>query len=76
LSEAGPGGAKQFAVRGLREGWAWTPRHWVEVTEDTGVGNPANATAEKGSRFFAAVTQQIAAFLKELADADPAALYE
>jgi creatinine amidohydrolase len=76
LAEAGPGKAKQFKVRGFREGWAWTPRHWIEVTEDTGVGNPAKATAEKGSRFLAAVTEQISAFLKELADADPAALYE
>ncbi|HVT38018.1 MAG TPA: creatininase family protein [Gemmatimonadaceae bacterium] len=76
LAEAGPGTAKQFKVRGLREGWAWTPRHWIEVTEDTGVGNPAKATAEKGRRYFGAVTQRIAAFLKELADADPAALYE
>jgi creatinine amidohydrolase len=76
LTEAGPGKAKQFTVRGLREGWAWTPRHWVEVTEDTGVGNPSRATVENGSRFFAAVTEQIAAFLNELSRADPAALYE
>ena len=76
LEQAGSGRAKRFAVQGFRDGWAWTPRHWIEVTEDTGVGNPAAASAEKGSRFFTAVTERIAGFLKELAESDPAALYE
>ena len=75
LAEAGPGRAKRFRVQGLREGWAWAPRHWVEVTDDTGVGNPAAATAEKGARFFAAVTARIGGFLAELAAADPHDLY-
>ncbi|MEO8201644.1 MAG: creatininase family protein, partial [Gemmatimonadota bacterium] len=37
LSDAGPGTAHGFAITGLREGWAWAPRHWVQVTDDTGV---------------------------------------
>lgn len=76
LEAAGPGSARPFRVRAFREGWAWTPRHWIEATEDTGVGDPAAATAEKGRRFFDAVTERIAGFLTELAAADPAALYE
>jgi hypothetical protein len=40
------------------------------------VGNPAEATAAKGARFFEAVTQRIAGFLVELAQADPEHLYE
>ena len=76
LNEAGPGRARRFKVRGLREGWAWAPRAWTQVTEDTGVGNPAHATAEKGARFFEAVTQQIGGFLAELAAADFENLYE
>jgi creatinine amidohydrolase len=75
LAEAGPGRARRFRVQGLREGWAWAPRHWVEVTDDTGVGNPAAAAAEKGAKFFAAVTARIGGFLVELAAADPNDLY-
>lgn len=76
LDEAGPGRARRFKVQGLREGWAWAPRAWTRVTDDTGVGNPTEATAAKGARFFEAVTQRIAGFLVELAQADPENLYE
>lgn len=75
LSTAGPGRAKPFRVTGLREGWAWAPRHWTEVTDDTGVGNPAAATADKGERFVRAVVERIGGFLVELAAADPDAMY-
>ena len=76
LGEAGPGTARRFRVHGLREGWAWAPRRWTEVTDDTGVGNPGKATAEKGRVYFDAVCRQIADFLVELAEADPKAMYE
>lgn len=76
VSEAGPGRARRAHVKGFREGWAWTPRHWVQVTSDTGVGNPAAATREKGAAFLEAVVAQFAGFLVELAAADPAAMYE
>jgi creatinine amidohydrolase len=76
LPEAGSGKAKTFKISGFREGWAWAPRKWREVTEDTGVGNPAKATAEKGQRYVAAVTGKIGDFLVELARADPAKMYE
>lgn len=76
LETAGPGRARRFRLRGLREGVAWTPRQWTQVTDDTGVGNPANSTADKGRRFFDAACSRIADFLVELAQADPAAMYE
>lgn len=76
LDEAGDGKAKKFRVAGLREGWAWAPREWTKVTEDTGVGNPAAATAEKGKRFLDAVTARISGFLVELASADLGKMYE
>lgn len=75
LSDAGPGNARPFGIVALREGWAWTPRSWVDVTDDTGVGNPAAATAGKGARFTKAVVERLSQFLVELAEADPAALY-
>jgi creatinine amidohydrolase len=76
LPEAGPGHARRFKVAGLREGWAWAPRQWRQVTDDTGVGNPAGATAEKGRKYVEAVSEKIAGFLVELARADAAKLYE
>lgn len=76
LSEAGPGAARRFKLAAIREGWAWAPRQWRQVTDDTGVGNPTAATADKGRRYLAAVTEKIAAFLVELATADPKSLYE
>jgi creatinine amidohydrolase len=75
LSEAGDGHARRFRITGLREGWAWAPRHWNSVTDDTGVGNPAAASAEKGARYAAVLTERIAAFLTELSRADLDDLY-
>lgn len=75
LKEAGTGEARTFRVAALREGWAWTQRHWVEVTADTGVGDPRRATRKKGKRYLEAVTTRIAGFLVELAATDPGDLY-
>src|SRR5947209_18511085 len=76
LSEAGPGRARRFTIAGLKEGWAWAPRQWRKVTDDTGVGNPAAATSEKGHRYVDAVSAKIAAFLVELAGRDAGEMYE
>ncbi|WP_201979639.1 creatininase family protein [Hymenobacter rubidus] len=76
LAEAGSGAARQFRIAALRQGWAWAQRAWSQVTADTGVGNPAAATAEKGAAFLEAVTTNIGQFLVELAAANPQDLYE
>ena len=76
LEEAGPGREKRFRVEGLRDGWAWAPRRWTEISKDTGVGDPAGASADAGERFFRAVTERIGGYLVELAAADPEDLYE
>jgi creatinine amidohydrolase len=76
LGEAGRGEARQFRVRGFREGWAWTPRRWVDVTDDTGVGDPAEATPEKGARYMAEVVARLAEFLRELAETEVGELYQ
>ena len=76
LAEAGDGAAKQYRIAALRQGWAWAQREWSQVTADTGVGNPAEATAEKGAAFLEAVTTNIGQFLVELVAADPQDLYE
>jgi creatinine amidohydrolase len=76
VSEAGDGHARRFRVAGLREGWAWAPRSWTAVTDDTGVGNPRAATADKGARYAAAVAERVAGFLTDLARANLDDMYE
>ncbi|HVX88787.1 MAG TPA: creatininase family protein [Gemmatimonadales bacterium] len=75
LAEAGKGTVRPSKVKAFNEGWAWTPRRWVEVTADTGVGDPAGATPAKGAAYFTAACDKLAGFLVELAAADPSALY-
>ena len=74
-SEWGEGRQKRATVAGLREGWVWAPRPWTKVSLDTGTGNPAAATAEKGAAFLTAVTEKIAGFLVDIAAADMSNLY-
>ena len=66
LSEAGDGHESKLKPVAFSEGWATTQRAWTSVTKDTGVGDPAKSTAEKGERFFRAVTEKIGSFLAEL----------
>ena len=76
LDEAGPGKARASRLRGIRDGWAWAPRRWTQVTSDTGIGNPAKATAAKGEAYVGAAAERIAGFLVELAKLDLDDLYE
>ena len=76
LKEAGPGKGRRFRIPGLRDGWAWAPRQWTKVTDDTGTGNPYAATVEKGEKFVRAVTERIGGFLVDLAAADLDNMYE
>ena len=76
LDEAGDGASKKFKVDGLNESWVWAERKWSEVTEDTGVGDPRKATAEKGKAFFEAVTKKVSSLFIDLANADLDDMYE
>ena len=76
LSEAGSGAARKFKISAFREGWAWAPRQWRQVTDDTGSGNPSAATPDKGKRYVQAVTERVGDFLVELAKADTKTMYE
>lgn len=76
LKEAGDGGAKNFKLKGLKQGWVSAQREWTKVTKDTGVGDPKAATPEKGEKFFSKTTDLIAGFFEELHNADLNDLYE
>jgi len=73
---AGEGHAKKFKIKGLQEGWVSAQRDWMQVTQDTGVGNPAKSTPRKGSDFFEATTQKIANFIVELEKTDLKDMYQ
>jgi creatinine amidohydrolase len=76
LSEAGPGKARKFKFAARKEGWVWFPRAWTRVTEDTGIGNPARASAEKGLKYLAAITDKIADFFAEMSRTNAGEAYE
>jgi creatinine amidohydrolase len=72
----GEGRARASRFEAVQRGWAWLPRRWTQVTDDTGVGRPHEATADKGAAFLAQAVDRIARFCGELAVADPGALYQ
>ena len=76
LSEAGDGIAKKFSFGAIREGWAWAERKWMQVTKDTGVGDPRQASAVKGEKYFKAVTQKVAHFFLEVSKTRSSDFYQ
>ena len=76
LSKAGDGKAKKWRFLAMQQGWAVGQREWTAVSADTGVGNPHQATAEKGKRYLQAVSRKITAFLVELAETKREGFYE
>ncbi|MEM0995322.1 MAG: creatininase family protein [Bacteroidota bacterium] len=74
LSEAGDGAAKQYSIKGFREGWATAQRPWTVVSRDTGVGNPKKASAEKGAAYLEYVVSELSHFFVELSKKE--ALFE
>jgi creatinine amidohydrolase len=76
LEEAGDGNAKSSKLTGVLNKSAWIPRQWNKVSEDTGIGNPKKASAEKGEKYLEDVTTKIAEFFVELAECDLENLYE
>lgn len=75
LGTAGSGAVRTPRVKAMREGWAWTPRRWTQVSDDTGVGDPSRATEEKGARYVAELTRTLADLLVDLTGMDPDQMY-
>ncbi len=72
----GKGRAKAFKIKAFSEGWVWAERKWSQISEDTGVGDPAHATKEKGEQFFKDVTAKMGKLMLDLCKADVSDLYE
>jgi len=69
LQQAGEGRAVPFELGALKQPGVWTPRPWSASHPDTGSGNPSQATADKGRRYFDAVARQVGELLAELSAA-------
>lgn len=76
LDEAGGGKLNKFTITGFKEGWAWAPRLWHKATNDTGIGNPKKASAEKGEKYLNDIITKISQTLFELSETDINNLYE
>ncbi|MAZ26054.1 MAG: amidase [Cytophagaceae bacterium] len=72
----GTGSEKKHKINAFKEGWAWAERKWSQVSQDTGVGDPDKASAEKGERFFRDVTLKMGNLMHDLCMADRDDLYE
>lgn len=66
MASAGNGESKEFAIEGLRDGVAWTPRDWSIISTDTGVGDPSKSTSQKGQLFASKIEDKIAKLLIDL----------
>ena len=69
LDQAGDGRTVPFKLANLKRPGVWTPRPWSASHPDTGCGNPAMATAEKGRRYVEAISREVADVLVELSAA-------
>jgi len=76
LDKAGKGREKKIKIKAFHEGWAWAERKWHLVTEDTGIGNPVKASAEKGKKYFYDLTQKIGDLMVEIAKCEIKDLYQ
>jgi len=62
--------AAEFRLESLKARYISFVRPWKYVSDNTGLGDPTRATAAKGQKLVAAFVERIAAFLKELSDAE------
>ena len=70
LTLAGDGTYTPFCSKSLRSGTGWTPRNWMKVSKDTGIGNPHKATAGKGEKYANVVTDKLSQLFIEVVKED------
>lgn len=76
MKEAGEGKENKINIKGLTEGWAWAQREWSKISSDTGVGNPKNATVEKGKKYLEYIIPKIGELIYDLDKTDNNNLYK
>jgi creatinine amidohydrolase len=66
---ADDGATRPTRFEALNRGWVSITRPWHLVSQNTGLGNPAAASADKGRQLMLVVVERLSAFLVELAAA-------
>jgi creatinine amidohydrolase len=66
---ADDGAARPSRFEAINRGWVSITRPWHLVSTNTGIGDPAAASAEKGRRLMDALVERLSRFLLELAAA-------
>jgi creatinine amidohydrolase len=66
---ADEGAARPSRFEAINRGWVSITRPWHLVTTNTGLGNPAAASADKGLRLMEVLVERLGRFLVELAAA-------
>ncbi len=74
--EWGEGTENKSKIKAIRDGHLWAERQWSKASPDTGIGNPNQATAERGKAFFNDVTDLMADIFIEVCNAEIKGLYE
>ncbi len=64
---SGSGKPRPSRFEAIRKGWVSITRPWHLLTEDTGVGDPAAGTAEKGKKLMDLLVERLGDFLYDLA---------
>ncbi len=72
----GAGKERKQKITSFSENWLWTERKWSKATIDTGIGDPRQASKEKGEKFFNDVTEKIAKVMIELCELDTKNSYQ
>lgn len=66
LSKAKKALPRPFRFKALNEGWVQTSRRFVKLNNYCAVGDPSNASAEKGRKYLDLVCKRVSEFLIEL----------
>jgi creatinine amidohydrolase len=69
MDQAGKGATRPTRFEAVEKGWIGITRPWHLATEDTGMGNPAAASADKGRRLMEILVERLGSFLVDLAAA-------
>lgn len=67
---ADDGAAQPSRFEAINRGWISITRPWHLVCKNTGLGDPAAATAEKGQRLMDILVERLSSFLVELSKAE------
>ncbi len=70
LANASDGATKKTQFDAINKGYVSISRQWDLLTESTGTADPRAATAEKGEKYLAVITQRLAQFVVELSAAE------